>query len=443
MDKIVITGGLGYIGTELCKLYSGYARCKRIIVVDNRFISERVSQLRKWGVEFVHGSILDKELMRNLLGDASLIYHLAGITDVAYTKNQEDPKKNELITEVGVQGTRNIIDFSPKTAKIVFPSSHVVFESGSYQFPIDESIEPSPELTYAKGKYQSEKDILSSGHLFAIARLGSVYGYSTDTMRIGIMPNLFSKIASQNGSISLFSGGVQKKSLVHVIDVCRALMHIQSLDDGIYHVSNENLTVKDIADICHEFRPETKITLTNDEIPNLGYVLDNTKLLQSGFKFRYNIRNAISEMIKNWSAKETPPDEYVYKGVNPFSDDRGVILNYELPEPINLIGLITSKAGSIRANHYHPVQEQKCLLIQGEYISVTKDILKDGPVLVKKIEAGDLSVIQPNVAHAMVFTKDSIFLNLVNGEREHQNYGVTHTIPYMLVDERLAATLTL
>ena len=35
----------------------------------------------------------------------------------------------------------------------------------------------------------------------------------------------------------------------------------------------------------------------------------------------------------------------------------------------------------------------------------------------------------------MVFLEDSIFLNLVRGEREHENYGITHTIPYTLVDE--------
>ena len=34
----------------------------------------------------------------------------------------------------------------------------------------------------------------------------------------------------------------------------------------------------------------------------------------------------------------------------------------------------------------------------------------------------------------MVFTKDSIFLNLVRGERKHENYGITHTLPYKLVD---------
>ena len=39
MKKIVITGGLGYIGTELCLLYSGYSWFYEIIVIDNRFIS--------------------------------------------------------------------------------------------------------------------------------------------------------------------------------------------------------------------------------------------------------------------------------------------------------------------------------------------------------------------------------------------------------------------
>ena len=61
--KIIITGGLGYIGTELCKLYSGVSWHHNIYVIDNRFISERVNQLRNWNIEFIHGDILDKNLV--------------------------------------------------------------------------------------------------------------------------------------------------------------------------------------------------------------------------------------------------------------------------------------------------------------------------------------------------------------------------------------------
>ena len=45
MKKIVITGALGYIGTELCKLYSGESWFHNIIAIDNRFVSKRVNQL--------------------------------------------------------------------------------------------------------------------------------------------------------------------------------------------------------------------------------------------------------------------------------------------------------------------------------------------------------------------------------------------------------------
>ena len=62
--KIIITGGLGYIGTELCKIYSGFGWHHKILVIDNRFVSERVNQIRKWNMEFIHGDILDKNLIK-------------------------------------------------------------------------------------------------------------------------------------------------------------------------------------------------------------------------------------------------------------------------------------------------------------------------------------------------------------------------------------------
>jgi hypothetical protein len=43
----------------------------------------------------------------------------------------------------------------------------------------------------------------------------------------------------------------------------------------------------------------------------------------------------------------------------------------------------------------------------------------------------------------MIFTKDTVFLNLVRGEREHENYGITHTIRKVIVDENLKKKLLL
>ena len=52
-------------------------------------------------------------------------------------------------------------------------------------------------------------------------------------------------------------------------------------------------------------------------------------------------------------------------------------------------------------------------------------------------------VTKANVAHTMIFTKDTVFLNLVRGEREHENYGITHTIRKVIVDEHLKKKLLL
>jgi dTDP-4-dehydrorhamnose 3,5-epimerase-like enzyme len=128
--------------------------------------------------------------------------------------------------------------------------------------------------------------------------------------------------------------------------------------------------------------------------------------------------------------------EYIVKGKDTFFDKRGKIENYKLTEKINLVATISSKPNTMRSNHYHPIQQQKCLLINGQYISIYKDLKKDNsPRITQIVNEGDLVVTEPLVAHTMVFIKQSLFLNLVNGEREHKNFGKTHTIPIKLVSE--------
>ena len=440
--KIIITGGLGYIGTELCKLYSGVSWHHSITVIDNRFISERVNQIRNWNMDFIQGDILDKNLINKVFKDADIVHHLAGITDVPRTKTEASIEKDEKIKRVGEVGTQNILNAINEKCKIIFPSTHVVYEGiKEVKNDIQENEEKNPILSYSISKDINEKQLINSGKKYIILRLGSVYGYSTDTARIDIMPNLFSKISSQNGTLKLFSGGRQVKSLVPLIDVARCFKFMEEREDletEIYNLTKDTLTVKEVAEICKKHNPKVTLKETNDEIPNLGFSLSNKKILSTGFKFLYNLDQNIKEMIEKWSEKKIISElEYVKDGEKVYTDNRGKISNHELTEPINLIGLIDSKKGTIRANHYHPQQEQKCLFTKGQIIEVFQDIITpNSPKITQVVNAGQLSVIKPNVAHTMVFTKDTTFLNLVRGEREHENYGITHTIKHVFVDEK-------
>ena len=77
------------------------------------------------------------------------------------------------------------------------------------------------------------------------------------------------------------------------------------------------------------------------------------------------------------------------------------------------------------------------IFTKGQIIEIFQDIINpNSPKITQVVNAGELSVIKPNVAHTMVFSKDTTFLNLVRGERDHENYGITHTVKHVFVDEK-------
>ena len=87
----------GLYRNRICKLYSGVSWHHDITVIDNRFISERVNQLRNWNMEFIHGDILDKDIIKKHLKNADVIHHLAGVTDVPRTKSEASNLQDDKI----------------------------------------------------------------------------------------------------------------------------------------------------------------------------------------------------------------------------------------------------------------------------------------------------------------------------------------------------------
>ena len=169
------------------------------------------------------------------------------------------------------------------------------------------------------------------------------------------MANFFAKTASQNGVLKLFAGGKQIKSLVPIIDVARCFKFMEEREDlknQTFNLSKDTVTVKEVAEICKKINSKVILRETNDEIPNLGFSLSNKKILRTGFKFLYGLEESMREMILKWSKQNMVKDlEFVKKGENEYIDQRGKISNHELTEPINMIGLITSKKGICKFTH--------------------------------------------------------------------------------------------
>lgn len=102
-------------------------------------------------------------------------------------------------------------------------------------------------------------------------------------------------------------------------------------------------------------------------------------------------------------------------------DARGAITNI-FEGRVEHIALITSKKGSVRANHYHKEDHQYIYLVSGAYESHCCDIQNPGKKQVLRVRPGDIVYTPPLTAHAQKFTEDSVFLALSTRQREHGKY---------------------
>lgn len=113
-------------------------------------------------------------------------------------------------------------------------------------------------------------------------------------------------------------------------------------------------------------------------------------------------------------------------------DARGAITNL-FEGRIEHIALITSKKGTVRANHYHKKDHQFIYLISGAFESHSVDIHDTSKRQVLEIKPGDIVESPALIAHAQKFTEDSVFLALTTLQREEGKYE-EDTIAYPVIE---------
>ena len=114
--------------------------------------------------------------------DADVVHHLAGVTDVPRVKSETSKVQDEKI-KVAEKGTQYILDTIKDKYKIIFPSTHFIEGVNQVKNDIKEDEPTKPVLSYSTSKDINEKQIKNSEE-FCNIKVGSVYGYSTDSMRV-------------------------------------------------------------------------------------------------------------------------------------------------------------------------------------------------------------------------------------------------------------------
>jgi len=191
--KILVTGALGYIGTELLHRLLNQQHSE-IIAVDNdtNSIKQRLGFLKRQhgNVTFINADIrnLDDVLA---LPKVDIVVHLAAI--VGYITCSEDPK---LAVDTNVNGTRNIAALNTPT---IFLSTGSVY--GEIGEVCDESVVPNPQTLYSQTKVEGESIIRSIPSV--IFRPATAFGLSFK-VRHDLLVHTLIKDAISNGKIELY-----------------------------------------------------------------------------------------------------------------------------------------------------------------------------------------------------------------------------------------------
>lgn len=126
--------------------------------------------------------------------------------------------------------------------------------------------------------------------------------------------------------------------------------------------------------------------------------------------------------MSNSSEKEIIlPKDVLIKLEKPFVDERGEIQPL-VDLPMKSCVIISSKKGSIRANHYHKTDWHFCYVIKGSIDYYHRKVGETSEPQLEKIKKNELFFTPPMVEHAMVFHEDTVFLTLGGNSRIQSEY---------------------
>ena len=285
---ILVTGGCGYIGTNLTNrlLDDGY----QVTVVDLMWFGKYLEDHENLRVIKLDIREIDQVPMKGI----DSIIHLANIAN--------DPTGDlnpKLTWEVNVLASMLLIEKAIKNGvkQFIYASSGSVY--GIKDEPeVTEDLSLLPISDYNKTKMISERVLLSYHDKINlhIIRPATVCGYSP-RMRLDLSVNLLTMQALTNGEITVF-GGNQTRPNIHMNDMIGVYLHFLELGEkaiGIYNAGFENISILELANRI-KINITTKVCIQESNDPR-SYRQNSDKLISTNFIPKFTVDDAIKEII--------------------------------------------------------------------------------------------------------------------------------------------------
>ena len=268
--NVLVTGGAGYMGTELVNLLVSNEAVEKVIVYDNLsrmnynlFLGLKLQRYPK--LVFVKGELLDSRSLKKALKGIDVVFHMAAKVTTPFAAS--DSHAYEQVNHWGTAELVYAIEESSSVKKFIYTSSTGVY--GSSEKPADESVEPNPKTFYAISKFRGEEHVrrLMNKMETYILRCGNVYGYSK-SMRFDSVMNKFVFEANFNKILTVQGNGKQSRSFIHVDLTAKALNNLLSskLPSGTYNLVERSIKVFDIVDELKQLIPELEFIFINQHL---------------------------------------------------------------------------------------------------------------------------------------------------------------------------------
>lgn len=289
--NVLITGALGHVGSKLIRsLPESFNICAVDNLVTNRYCS--LFNLNR-DINFIEDHFIN--ISEDVLESASIIIHLAAVTDAVNSSDADIEEINVDLTKAFIDNIKQVSE-----AKVIFPSSTSVYGVSADVVTEDDDSFLNPQSLYAAAKIEIENYIKRSGINYTILRLATIFGVSPG-IRFHTAINKFCYQAAMGQKLTVWKQNYdQFRPYLGLNDCsqafCRSVLDTNT-DGQVFNVLSDNYKLSDIIRYMKKVI-DIEVEMINTPLLNqYSYKVSSEKFKNLGFIPKDHLDSAIKNTV--------------------------------------------------------------------------------------------------------------------------------------------------
>ena len=297
--KILITGGAGFIGSNLAKRLVDDGH--QVVVLDSLLRGNKLDKETFSKINFIKGDVRDMDTVVTASEGCDLIFHFAAVLGVDIVA--DNPVET---MDVEVIGTRNVVYAAEvnNIDKIMYASTSGIYGHSAIENALTEEVLVDPRTSYAMAKRYNEIYLAShheeKGINIVSLRFFNVYGWNQDTRMV--IP-LFFEQAQAGKNITVFGTGKQTRDFTYIDDTIESCVRLMD-KKGCHIVNIANEAEWCIIDVANQIKEIT------DSSSKITFIDAPSK------RYDYEVERRVGSSKKLMGLTQYKPDTTLNDGLN-------------------------------------------------------------------------------------------------------------------------------